>query len=251
MRNLIDYRSWTGAFWIALSIVSAGCLPFVTPPARVSVGPATHFDPLPGAAEENSQTGFTALRAATHPLDLVDGAENNWFDFGLGYQAEFPPAHEQDGQAVHGPYLELGAYPLSAQLGSNLTLRGGAYATVASLWRTGLPSPGVGGSLGGLVEISGGADGTFAGSGSDGSVVAGYARGRWGVGLWGSGSLHDFSDGAYRGVAAGLSVRLPLLAGVVCCAWPEFGKHGGGGSARSASSTPRLRRTPAQPRRAQ
>jgi hypothetical protein len=251
MRSLIDHRSLKGVLWVALSSFSAGCLPFVTPPARVSVGPATHFDPLPGAARQNSQTGFTALRAATHPLDLVDGAEDNWFDFGLGYQAEFAPAHQEGARTVHGPYLELGAYPLSAKLGSDLTLRGGAYGTVSSLFRAGLPTPGVGGSLGALVEIGGGAEGTFAGSGSDGSVVAGYARGRWGVGLWSSGSLHDFSDGAYRGVAAGLSVRLPLLAGVVCCAWPEFGKHGGAGSPRSASSTPRLRRTPARPRRAE
>ena len=251
MRSLIDRGNWLAVLGIGLASAATSCLPFVTPPARLSVGPATHFDRVPGAAREDSRSGFTELRAATHPLDLVDGAENNWFDVGLGYQGELPPADNQDTPIVHGPYLELGAYPVSARLGPSLTLRGGTYGTVSSLWRTDLPSPGVGGSLGALVEISGGTAGTFAGSGSDGSVVAGYARGRWAIGLWGSGSLHDFSDGAYRGVAAGLSVRLPLLAGVVCCAWPDFSKHGGGGSARSASSAPRLRRTPARPRRAE
>lgn len=245
----MQHQSLLGAVWVVLASGTTGCLPFVTPPARVSVGPAAHFEPAPRSSREDSERGFTSLRAATHPLDLVDGAENNRLDVGLGYQAEFPAAENSEVKTVHGPYLELGAYPLSARLGSSLTLRGGAYGTVAGLWRADLPKPGLGGSLGALVEVSGSADGTFAGSGSDGSLVAGYARGRWGVGLWGSGSLQDFSDGAYRGVAAGVSVRLPLLAGVVCCAWPEFGRHAKhSGGSRTAW---RLRRAPARPQRAQ
>lgn len=245
-------RLVAGALCSVLLSVSSGCLPFATPPSQVSVGPATHFDPIPGSAGERSPSRFTEVRAAAHPLDLMDGADDNRVDVGLGYQAEFPNAENLAGKTVHGPYVELGAYPLVAHLGPTLTLRGGTYATVASLFREGLDEPGVGGSLGARVELSGGAAGTFAGSGSDGTAVVGVARGRWGIGLWGSGSLQDFSDGAYHGVAAGVSVRLPLLAGVVCCAWPDFSRHASSGaSSHSASSTPRLRRTPARPRRAE
>lgn len=251
MRSLDTAGPTTLAVFLGLSILSGGCLPFATPPARLSLGPGAHLDPVPGARREASSQRFTEVRAAAHPLDLIAGSENNRLDLGLGYQAELPEADSLDGKTVHGPYLELGAYPLVTPLGASLTLRGGAYASVASLWRAGLDEPGVGGSLGALVEVSGGAAGSFAGSGDDGTAVFGVARGRWGIGLWGGGSLRDFSDGAYRGVAAGVSVRLPLLAGVVCCAWPDF-SHSGGGSAssRSAASTPRLRRTPARPRRA-
>jgi hypothetical protein len=61
--------------------------------------------------------------------------------------------------------------------------------------------------------------------------------------------LRDFDDGAYRAVAAGVSVRIPLLAGVVCCALPELHGSSSKSSKRAASETRfRLKRTPARPR---
>lgn len=236
--------------WGALA--GAGCLPFVTPPARVSVGPALRVPPVRGGSEVEPGAQLTSLRAAAHPLDLADEAERHWLDLGLGYQAEF--AARDDVATVHGPYLELGAYPLEARLGSGVTLRGGAYGTVDGLWRRGTSDAGLGGSLGLLLEASGSSAGTFAGAGDDGSVVAGFARGRWGVGVWGSGALRDFSDGAYRSLAMGVSVRLPLLAGVVCCALPDFSGHGHGSkqrSPRAAGGARRLQREPARPTRRQ
>jgi hypothetical protein len=240
--------------WVAAALLLGtplpGCLPFLTPPARISLGRATHTDRAPGSTSAESQQEITVLRAAAHPLDLADDAESRVLDVGLGYQAEFAPPETSTVGTVHGPFLELGAYPLSAQLGSGVGLRGGAYGTVDGLWRTGSSNPGLGGSLGLLVELAGNSEGAFAGSSSDGSAIAGYARGRWGVGLWGSGSLRDFQDGAYRVVAAGVSVRIPLLAGVLCCALPDFAGHGSSSAhVRSAKKTTwRLRRAPAHPR---
>ena len=243
------FRPRSGLFGVLLALSAApGCLPFITPPARVSLGPALRVDPLPGSSSADATPAFTSLRAATHPLDLADAAESQWFDVGLGYQAEL--AASEAVATVHGPYLELGAYPLAARVGSGVTLRGGAYGTLDGLWRTGSSDPGLGGSLGLLFEVSGGSSGVFSGAGGDGSLVAGYARGRWGVGVWGSGALRDFSDGAYRAVAMGVSVRMPLLAGVLCCALPDFSSHGSSSTRpSSASSGHRLIRAPAHPRR--
>lgn len=237
---------------LLVALAGSGCLPFVTPPARVSLGPALRVDPVRASSNVDSDAQLTSLRAASHPLDLLDEAEGQWLDLGLGYQAEF--AASDDVATVHGPYLELGAYPLAARIGSGVTLHGGAYGTVDSLWRRGTSESGFGGSLGLLLEASGSSASTFAGAGNDGSLVAGYARGRWGVGVWGSGALRDFSDGAYRAVAMGVSVRLPLLAGVVCCALPDFSSRGHGsrqGSSHAASRGRRLVREPARPTRRQ
>lgn len=229
---------------------ASGCLPFVVPPARVSVGSAAHVDPFPGSLPSESEQAVLALRAGAHPFDLVEGAEQRLLDFGLGYHAELGP--EGSVPSVHGPYLELGAYPLSAELGPRVHLRGGAFGTIDGLWRSGLAEPGLGGSLGVSVEVVGSGSGGFLESGSDGTGVAGYAHGRWGFGLFGSGAVRDFSDGAYRALSVGVSVRLPLIAGVLCCALPDFSSRssssGGRRAARSARE-PRLVREPASPRR--
>lgn len=233
--------------FLALPAATA-CVPFLVPPTRVSVGRAAHAERAPGSSTPESQQSVTVLRAAAHPLDLADGAEERVVDVGLGYQAEFVSAEATPPSTVHGPYLELGAYPLRARLGSGVGLRGGAYGTIDGLWRSDSRDSGLGGSLGLLLELAGNSQGAFAGSGSDGSAVAGYARGRWGVGLWGSAALRDFEDGAYRTVAAGVSVRIPLLAGVVCCALPDFHGRGRDGSRSRAATRFRLEREPARPR---
>ena len=202
---------------MALSLLS-GCLPFIVPPARVSLGAGERLGPVPGSPSHPPRE-FVALRAGFHPLDVLDGSETRMFDVGVGYQGELPTTKSMP--SVYGPYLELGAYPEVAQISTSLTLKAGLYGTVDLLYRSAYPDAGVGGTIGGLVELTARTDGVFSNQSDDGSVVYGNSAGRWAVGLFSSGSVRSFSDGAYSDIVIGLSVRVPFAAGVVCCAWPH------------------------------
>jgi hypothetical protein len=231
--------------WLLAVFGAWGCLPFVVPPARVSIGSATHIDAFPGSLPAESEQEVLSLRGSAHPLDLADGMEGRLLDFGLGYHAELAPPGGVP--TVHGPYLELGAYPLAAELGPRVHLRGGMYGTVDGLLRSGMAEPGLGGSLGLLLELASSGSGAFLSRGG-GPVVAGYARGQWGFGLYTSASVRDFSDGAYRALSVGVSVRLPLVVGVLCCALPKFSARRSQ-LGRRRTSSPRWVREPARPSR--
>jgi hypothetical protein len=231
-------------FCFALAWLASGCLPFIVPPARISVGAGAELGKVPGSSPQAAQS-FVALRGGIHPLDALSGSEKSVLDVALGYQGELPT--EQTTPRVYGPYLELGAYPLNTPLSTALTLKAGLFGSADLLYRSGFAETGVGATVGGLVEVTGRADGPFASTSDDGSVVAGSSAGRWSVGLFGSGSRRGFSDGAYNDVVIGLSVRVPFAAGIVCCAWP----HSGSTTHERASEhdeQPHPRHTPAEPR---
>ncbi|MEO8903576.1 MAG: hypothetical protein ABI627_18810, partial [Polyangiaceae bacterium] len=202
---------------MALSLLG-GCFPFIVPPARVSLGAGARLGVVPGSAPHASPD-FVALRAGLHPLDVLDGSETRMLDVGVGYQGELPAAKSTP--SVYGPYLEVGAYPEVAHVSNAITLKAGLYGTVDLLYRSGYSDAGVGGTIGGLVELTSRTDGLFASESRDGSVVYGSSAGRWAVGLFSTGSVRSFSDGAYADLVIGLSARLPFAAGVVCCAWPH------------------------------
>jgi hypothetical protein len=173
---------------------------------------------VPGS-EPHATRDFVALRAGLHPLDVLDGSETRMVDVAVGYQGELPTTKSTP--SVYGPYLELGMYPAVAHVSTALTLKAGLYGTVDLLYRSGDPDVGVGGTVGGLVELTARTDGVFSENNRDGSVVYGRSAGRWAVGLFGSGSLRSFSDGAYSDLVIGFSARIPFAVGVVCCAWPH------------------------------
>jgi len=199
-------------------LLSSGCFPFIVPPARVSLGAGARLGAVPGA-EPQATRDFVALRAGLHPLDVLEGSETRMVDVAVGYQGELPTA--KSSPSVYGPYLELGTYPEVLRVSTALTLKAGLYGTVDLLYRTGYPDAGVGGTIGGLVELTARTDGVFSSKSSDGSAVYGSSAGRWAVGLFSSGSVRSFSDGAYSDLVIGLSARVPFAAGVVCCAWPH------------------------------
>ncbi|HET9956449.1 MAG TPA: hypothetical protein VFQ61_18215 [Polyangiaceae bacterium] len=240
---------------ILLLALAPSCLPYVVPPARVSVGGATQSGRVLVDGETRARPNATVIRAGLHPLDVAD--KELPVDVGLGYQAELTSV---DGvPTVQGMYLEVGAYPLILPLGERVSLRAGGYGAVEGLARSSLEDTGLGGTVGGMLELTGRVSSPYAGADSDGTLHAGFARGRWAVGLFGSGSVRNFGDGGYESATVGVSVRLPLLAGVVCCALPSL-SHGGHGSSHSSSSSSssgsdssqsqshRLVRTPASPR---
>ena len=235
--------------------LAPSCLPYVVPPARVSVGGATQSGRVLVEGETRARPSATAIRAGLHPLDVAESELP--VDVGLGYEAELTSV---DGvPTVQGMYLEVGAYPLVLPLGERLSLRAGGYGAVEGLARSSLNDTGLGATLGGVLELTGRVSAPYAEADSDGSLHAGYARGRWALGLFGSGSVRDFRDGGYESAALGVSIRLPLLAGVICCALPSSSHGGHSSSGSSSSSGPstngssqsrphRLVRTPASPR---
>lgn len=202
---------------IALSL-SSGCFPFIIPPARVSVGGGARLGEVPGS-EPHASRDFVALRAGFHPLDVLEGSETRMVDVAVGYQGELPT--EKSTPSVYGPYLELGTYPEVARISTALTLKAGLYGSADLLYRSGYADAGMGGTIGGLVELTARTDGVFSNENRDGSVVYGTSAGRWAVGLFSSGSVRSFSDGAYSEIVIGLSARVPFAAGVVCCVWPH------------------------------
>jgi hypothetical protein len=208
---------WVLFALMALSL-SSGCLPFIVPPARVSLGAGARLGAVPGA-EPHARRDFVALRAGLHPLDVLAGSETRMVDVAVGYQGELPPAKSTP--SVYGPYLELGVYPVAAPVSTAFRLKAGLYGTADLLYRSGYPDVGVGGTMGALVELTARTDGVFSDNSRDGSVVYGRSAGRWAVGLFGSGSLRSFSDGAYSDLVIGLSARIPFAVGVVCCVWPR------------------------------
>jgi hypothetical protein len=230
----------------ALLLLSApSCAPFIVPPARVAVGPAARLDSVPGTRDDAPQAGAVAVRAALHPLDLVDGAEANKVDVGVGYAGEFGATPEA--QTVYGPFVQVGVYPWNAPIGARTHLRFGGSAAIERVYRSGGSDAGVGGTLGASLELLGPVSGPFAGASHDGAVL-GMARGVWSVGLFADASMRSFPEGAYRSVTAGVSLRVPFLAGIACCAFHssphesgDFGAPAGGHEVSRVPARPRQR----------
>jgi hypothetical protein len=147
-------------------------------------------------------------------------------DFGIGVVwssakgwIQLDPETERSRAAfsVVGPYLEAAYYPLRYDFGDDLWLRAGARASVDWLFQSNAPEHrGVGGFLGGQVEFVRGVQGLFADVNHD-SAVVGYARGGVGVGLFGGGQLVKLADAQVVSVVAGMSFRVPFMAGIACC----------------------------------
>ena len=245
--------SWPGL--IALVLVTS-CFPYALPPAKVSVGSVVAGTPVVTSSGEVERPEPTLVRTGFHPLDMVDSELP--LDVGVGYEVEFVPSGKLP--TVQGGYLELGTYPVRAKLSERVQLRLGGYATLDGLVREGSAGAGVGASLGGLLELTGRVAGDINSVSSEGTVNSGYALGRWGIGLFASGSWREFDGNAHPGAAVGVSVRLPLLFGVACCASENHGSgdysssddtssdSSSSDSGSSGSSARRVERTPAQPR---
>lgn len=235
-----------------LVAASPGCLPFVVPPARLSMGPGLRSHAVSGTPEEPLRTGVATFRAGLHPLGVLRDGYRKPYDLGVGYSVE--GSSDVDVPTVHGPYLELGAYPLIHELNEKLALRAGVQASLDALFQTNQDDARVGLSVGPLVELTGDASGPFAGTGDDGGVILGASHGYFGVGVFANASLRDLGQGLTTTYSGGLSLRIPLAAGIVCCAIPSLGggeSSGSGsesGGSGGGSGQRRLRRTPADPK---
>jgi hypothetical protein len=197
-------------------------MPFAVPPARIEMGPGTVLhernQPIDAAGPRNT----TVLRGGLHPTQLLDAPAARLFDVGLGYRSEWQL--ELPEQTIHGPYAELGVYPLRLSVAPRTRVRWGGYASAdAVLMRD--RDPGLGATFGSLLEVTGEVrNGRFAKIDSD-STVVGAAQGQWAVGWFASTTLRELDDDFSQSLVTGLSVRLPFVVGLACCAWPRLGKR--------------------------
>jgi hypothetical protein len=198
----------------------------VLPPAQLSggVGP-TWGDVHSSAAKLEPQTQ-TTFRAGLHPLQVRSEAAAAPVDFGVGVvwsaakgwvQGEPEAERERAAFSVVGPYLEVDYYPLRYNISNDLWLRAGVRTSVDWLFQRNAPEHmGVGGFLGGQLELVESVEGLFADVDRN-SAVVGYARGGIGIGLFGGAQIIKFQDAQVANVIGGLSFRIPFMAGVACC----------------------------------
>jgi hypothetical protein len=155
------------------------------------------------------------MRAALHPFGLLDEHQRRTLDFGTGYAVE-RVARPDRYTLAQGPYVELGAYPLRTHRGE-WTARAGLRTSVEALITDeGWGNTGYGASVALALEIASFAKGMFGAGGADGFILGG-AHGEGGLGAFAGMSHRRFSDDSYWLASAGLSLRVPAVAGVICC----------------------------------
>jgi hypothetical protein len=210
-------RWWLWSWAIGLALSSSACVPFLVPPARVESGIGTRVHPpkTPEGVEGSRATGV--LRAGFHPLQLVGPGAPPWADFGFGYRSEW--VLDDSEQPLHGPYAELGLYPVRSRLSNETRLRFGGYTSADALL-TSAREPGYGATLGTLIEVTGFSSGAFGHSDGD-DAVGGLSHGQWAVGLFANTSFRNADDRFSQTLSTGLSFRMPFVVGVACCAWPR------------------------------
>jgi hypothetical protein len=203
------------AAWLGLVCAPSGCIPFALPPGQASAaGATTGEQPRNRASDE---VGGYSLRGGVHPLGMIDDQQERPVDVGAGYALERAP-REHGYLHAHGPYLEIDAFPVRAHMGS-WTARVGVRTLAELLIRDdagGWGETGGGGTMALALDFATFADGVFATGSSDGFAL-GAAYGEAGVGAFAGVSHRRFRDDSYWMGSAGLSLRVPLAAGVVCC----------------------------------
>jgi hypothetical protein len=239
-------------FWI---VAGTGCMPFALPPARLSLGsgPVTGF--VPHAGSEMPLEVATSFRAGVQPLDLSEGGSERPFDLGAGYVLDLlsgPVARGSDVPAldehayVQGPYVQAAYSPWRWDIGS-AWLRVGGRGDLDLLFVGDARDTGFGGSAVLELELSQDASGPLVSEDDDEpGFVAGVQQGRWAFAAFAGGTLRQFDATGYGGLTAGVSLRLPFVAGIACCAWPGRNREGAQPRKR-AQPRARPARRPAKP----
>jgi hypothetical protein len=233
----VENRLAVGAT-IALAVsLLGGCLPFVSPPAKLSLAGGATPAPISDPSSVEKQTGgVIEFRAALQPLDLTESLHDRRFDLGLGYVAS--DAYWDTSVGTHGPFLELEYFPWQKRKDLRPRVRWGLRGSADLLFATvgGEREIGFGALAGFGFEYTG-----FAGlspfaaplyshddtdSDSDGDidgdadgVIIGVAHGEWSIGMFAGVEVKNIaSQTAFAGLL-GVEGRLPIGAGIICCIW--------------------------------
>lgn len=251
-------------------VPGSGCAPYVVPPSQLSVGvgPTNGYIANREVKDHTAQPAHYNLRGGIHPLGAVEGLADRYVDVGVGYQLE--RSHPSDGESrfVHGPYLELDGFAIPAKK-TGSSVRVGARGTLDLLLANYDYDRHVGGGgmLAALVEFVDYGQSEYSDDNGD-TTNAGVTAGELSIGGFVGASYRNLGAQSYWGAVIGLSVRLPFVAGVVCCSLgsdsdsdSDYGSSGssgsesdggsssGGGSGGRTPATPSPGRTPAHPTR--
>jgi len=160
------------------------------------------------------------------------------FDAGVGYGGDLifghAPANDDRRTSAHGPYVEVGLYPMRLPVGDKTTFRWGGRGTADLLFLEPRNTLGYGGTLATEFEFSGDASGPFATADED-SIVLGAGHGQWAIGGFVGGSVRHFEGADYGGLTFGVSARIPLAFGVI---W-AWGSHDDDDHGSPPPATPR------------
>jgi hypothetical protein len=228
------------AFYVPLAVLLTGCVGFVLPPMKLSGGTGPMAGQVESGAGALELRSATTLRAGFHPLSLMPQAPASAFDAGLGYGGDLvfgqvaPTFRHRT--SVHGPYLEGGYYPVRLPAGG-ATFRLGLRANADLLFQP-RGVTGYGGTLVTEFEIGGYAAGGLSDEDDeDDDTAFGTVFGSWSLGGFAGGSARSFPGSSYAGLTAGLSVRVPFIAGVACCVWPGEGSDEASDPGTSSAAT--------------
>lgn len=225
---------------LAFALVVPSCLPFAIPPSRIEMGsvPAdARGRMLPGeggtvqdspASTSPATDGPAVLRIGIHPLQVVPRLAGRRIDVGAGYMAE-NGGQGDSAWSREGPYAEVGLYPFQAFLGGDYRLRAGAVALGEYYlrddrgYREGL-------GVSAAVELFG-----FTSGGFQSPNAVGATYGEWAFGAFAGPGVRLGEQGEKWAGTFGISARIPLTVGVICCIDPTE-PHGGSSPTRSKSS---------------
>jgi len=186
----------------------AGCMPFVTPPVRMSAA----YGGQPGLrADREGPSGLWNLRASLHPADLVPQAHLNAVDFGVGYTVDKHSLFDSPFYS-RGAFAEIGYYPWIKPLDRVAAARFGPFVTVDRLWTDeDHPRSGWGMSTGVAFEINGFAKGCA----SDNREVLACAYGLMGLRIFAILETRQIDEMRYMAPMFGFGWRLPAAVGIV------------------------------------
>jgi hypothetical protein len=230
-----------------LTLIS-GCVPFIVPPARITVGPTLRRGNYEDEASTSDNNRLVSFRGGIYPMGAMKDGDRRLLDVGFGYTVEGSTQNQKPNDVkvatLHGPYLEINAYPLRAPIGKDYGLRAGMSSSIDALFRDGNSRSNIGFSFGPVLEFTGNVTGPFSSETDDG-FSAGSASGYWAFGIFGNASLRKLDEHNGRAYTAGLSIRIPFAIGIACCAVPDVGSNDH--SSNSSSSHPTRKRANPQP----
>ncbi|MBX3230100.1 MAG: hypothetical protein KIT84_25300 [Labilithrix sp.] len=190
---------------VAFFVVAAGsgCLPFMTPPLKGDVGYAARLGGDHGYRFSVGTHVASLVPSKDFPLDVGGGYVQTSKDYGLG---RLP---------VHGLYLEGGP-----RIAGGRFWRAFAGPRAEYYFRPGADFA-ASGMLRASIELFNGTEGDPLESTSSGpSYYWGVAFGTFALGAYFEGGYQKLpSDAGYPLLGAGLLLRIPATAGVLCCAW--------------------------------
>jgi hypothetical protein len=182
---------------------TSGCIPVMTPPLKIEGG---------GAARIGSNAGYR-FGVGTHVASLMPSSDFP-LDVGGGY-IQTGTESNQHRLAVHGLYLEGGP-----RLAGGKNWRAFAGPRAEYYFAPQGPNLAYAGLVRASIEVMGAAEGEPVSSVGNRGFYAGIAFGMLAIGAWAEGGYQKLpTDAGLFMLGGGLHIRIPVTAGILCCAW--------------------------------